>query len=134
MSTGVLGNGATLQISTSTITELTSIGLPGLSADDLDVTTHNDTDKVRQFVKGLIDAGEVSFEGNVNYTDYAAVYAQAVTTSSYTVTITLPTSPSVTKFECYGYVKGLEGEAPHDDLINFSGSLKISGKPILTQV
>ena len=134
MSTGYLGNGATLQISSSTLTELTSIGIPSLSADDLDVTTHNDTDRIRNFIKGLIDAGEIPFEGYINYTDYAAVFALAITTSCYTTTITIPTAPSVTKFEAWGYVKGLEAEAPFDDIMPFSGSLKVSGKPILTYV
>jgi predicted secreted protein len=134
MSAGTFGNGATFKLGTnSTVSELTSIGMPSLSADDIDVTTHNDTDKVREFIKGLIDPGEVSIEGNMNYDDYAILYAAMTTTSLYSLTITLPTSPSVTNFAANCFMKGLESEAPHDDKIEMSASLKITGKPVLTK-
>lgn len=134
MSTGTFGNGAALGMGGTTISELTSIGLPGFSSDDIDVTTHNDTDKIRQYVKGLTDPGEISFEGNMNYTDYSNAFIQAVTTSMFTATITIPTTPSVTVLQFQAYVKGLEGTAPHDDKVEMSGTLKVSGMPILTKV
>lgn len=134
MSDGTFGNGATLNLGGNTISELTNIGLPGMSADDIDITTHNDADRVRQFIKGLIDPGEIAIEGNMLYTDYANLYASMTTTSLESITVTLPTSPSVTKFEANGYLKGLEGSSPHDEKIDMSGSLKISGKPVLTKV
>lgn len=134
MSAGVFGNGSTFKLGSNTISELTSIGLPGMSADDIDITTHNDSDRVRQFIKGLIDPGEIAIEGNMDYTEYANLYASMTTTSVESITITLPTSPSVTKFEANGYLKSLEGSSPHDEKIDMSGSVKISGKPVLTKV
>ena len=35
---------------------------PGLSADTIDVTTHDSPGAVREFIKSLIDAGEISFD------------------------------------------------------------------------
>ena len=134
MSDGTFGNGSTFVIGSATVSELTGIGLPGLSADDIDITTHNDSDRVRQFIKGLIDPGEISLEGNMLYTDYATLYAEMMTTSLASITITLPTSPSVTKFEGNGYLKSLEGNSPHDEKIEMSGAVKLSGKPVLSQV
>ena len=134
MSAGVFGNGSTFQLGSNTVSELTSIGLPGMSADDIDITTHNDPDRVRQFIKGLIDPGEIAIEGNMDYTEYGYLYASMTTTSLESITITLPTSPSVTKFEANGYLKSLEGSSPHDEKIDMSGSVKISGKPVLTKV
>jgi len=131
---GVFGLGATLVIGTTTVTKLTNIGLPACSADDLDITTHDNTDRVRAFIKGLIDPGELSLEGIFTYQAYSDAYNLVFTASTTTVTITLPTSPSVTKFECKGYMKSLEGSAPHDDKIDFSATVKISGKPTITQV
>jgi predicted secreted protein len=133
MSDGTFGNGSTFKLGSNTITELTGIGLPGMSADDIDITTHNDSDRVRQFIKGLIDPGEIAIEGNVLYTDYANLYASMTTTSLESITITLPTSPSTTTFEANGYLKSLEGNSPHDEKIDMSGSIKISGKPVLTE-
>jgi predicted secreted protein len=129
---GTFANGAVFKIGTTTVSELTSIKPPSFESDDIDVTTHTNTTKFKEYIKGLTDAGEVSIEGNMNYTDYGTVYASAVTTTLQSITITLPTSPSVTTFTCNGYVKGLECEAPVDDKISYSATVKITGKPTLT--
>jgi predicted secreted protein len=129
---GSFGNGGTLKIGTTTVSELTSVAAPNYSADTIDTTTHNCTDKFRTFVKGLIDAGEIPVEGNFSYTEYAVVYAAMVTTTQQSIAITIPTSPSVTTFACNGYVTGLECDDPHDDKVSFTATCKISGKPVLT--
>lgn len=134
MSEANFGNGSTFKLGASdTVSELTAISLPNMSADDIDITTHNDSDRVRQFIKGLIDPGEVSIEGNMTYDEYAILYAGMTTTSLYSLTITLPTSPSVTTFAGNCYVKSLEGNSPHDEKIDMSASVKITGKPVLTE-
>jgi predicted secreted protein len=134
MSLGNFGNGSTFKLGASdTVSELISIGLPEMSADDIDITTHNDPDRIREFIKGLTDPGEVAIEGNMSYDEYAILYAAMTTTSLYSLTITLPTSPSVTTFAGNCYVKSLGGTSPHDEKIDMSASVKITGKPILTE-
>ena len=130
---GFFGNGATLKIgSTGTITEIVSVSAPGFSADTIDVTTHNSPTRFRDFVKGLIDPGEIAVEGNFNYADYGIAYIAMATTSMQSVTITVPTSPSTTTFVCNGLVTGLEVDDPHDDKVGFNATIKISGKPTIT--
>lgn len=131
---GVFGKGSQFALGSTTVAELTNIGLPGFSSDDIDVTTHNTTDFVRAFIKGLTDAGEVACEGNFNYTDYATVYDGQFTQSLYSCTIHLPTTPSATQLLFNGYVKGLDGGSPHDDKIESSFSVKVCNKPTLQQV
>jgi predicted secreted protein len=131
---GTFGYGGTFKLGTTTVSELTSIKPPSYEADDIEVTTHNSSDRFKEYIKGLIDAGEVEIEGNFSYTDYATVYSAMITSSLYSVTITLPTTPSRTQFLCNGFVTGLECEDPVDDKIEFSATLKISGKPALSQV
>lgn len=134
MSQGTLGCGSTLNIGGTTVSEVTNIGLPEIDSDEIDVTTHNDTDRVRNYEKGLIDPGSLAIEGNLNYDEYAVFYEKVYTSSLQSVTITLPTTPSVTKFEANAFVKSLSGESPYDDKITFSSDLRISGKPTLTEV
>jgi hypothetical protein len=131
---GTFANGATLRLGTSTVSEITSISGPDFSADELDTTTHNATDRFRTFEKGLIDAGEISIDGLVNYTELAILQAAMITTSSYSATVTLPTKPSLTRWTATVFLTGLETEAPHDGLIEFSSTMKISGRPTLSQV
>ena len=50
--TGIIGN-------------LTNISGPGITADTIDVTSHDSTGGYRQFIAGLIDGGEISLEGNL---------------------------------------------------------------------
>lgn len=131
----MFANGSTLLFGTTqTVTELTNITFGGYDADDLDTTTHNNTDRFRTFIKGLVDAGEIGFEGYGNNDDIDILEPIAATTTIYSVTITMPTEGSVTKFECNGYVKNFEVEAPHDDLIGYSGSIKIANKPTYSKV
>ena len=131
---GVFSNGANFALGGTTVSELTSISFPGISADSIDVTTHNNSDKFREFIKGLSDGGEITIEGNMDYTDYDTVYASAITTSLYSATVTLPTSPSESQFLANVFVSGLEGDAPVDDKINFSATLKVTGKPVFQKV
>ena len=131
---GFFGKGAQFALGSTTVAELINIGLPSHSSDDIDVTTHNTTNYVRDFIKGLTDAGEVSCEGNFNYSDYSTVYAGQFTQSLYSCTISVPTTPSATELAFSGYVKGLEGGVPHDDKIESSFTVKVTTQPVLTQV
>jgi hypothetical protein len=132
MSLGKFGNGSTFRLGTnSTVSELISIGLPEMSGDDIDITTHNDSDKIREFIKGLIDSGEIAIEGNMSFDEYAILYNAMATTSLYSLTITLPTLPEITTFEANCYVKSVGGATPHDEKIDMSASLKITGNTSL---
>jgi hypothetical protein len=131
---GVFANGSTFKLGSNTVSEITNISGPNFSSDTLDDTTHNNSDKFRTFKKGLTDAGEISIEGYLDYADYNTLEDAASTTSQYTATITMPTSPSVTKWEASVYVTGLEEEAPFDGLLGFSATMKVTGKPTLSQV
>jgi predicted secreted protein len=129
---GSFGNGGVFKIGTTTVSELTNIAPPGFSADAIDVTTHNNSTRFREFVKGLIDPGEITVEGNFNYTDFATVYAAMATTSLQSITVTVPTAPSTTTFVANGILTGLEVEDPHDDKVSFSATVKVTGKPTIT--
>jgi predicted secreted protein len=128
------GCGGTLNLGGTTITQLNNIVPPKFESDDIDVTTHDNTNGFRTYIKGMSDAGEIECEGNFDYTkNYAKCYELMTTRTLQTVTITMPTLPTATKFECSGYVKSLETEDPVDDKIPFTCTIKVSGKPTITQ-
>ena len=62
---GFFGNGTILTVGTA-IAELESISGPSISMDTIDVTTHNSTGGIREFVGGMIDGRITSY--NVCYT------------------------------------------------------------------
>jgi predicted secreted protein len=131
---GTFGNGATFILGTTTVSEITNVSAPKISGDTIDVTTHNNTTRFRDFIKGLMDGGEITIEGNMNYTDYTTVFVASVTTSLYSSTVNMPTSPSVTRWTANVMVTSLETNAPHDDKIPFSATMKVTGIPACTKV
>lgn len=133
---GVFGNGAVLTLG-SAIANLTGISGPNLSADTIDVTTHDSADGFREFIGGLKDGGEISLEGN--FTDAAAanvlitLFSSGEVTSGATLTVPSTDTSGTAILTFDGIVTGYEIDAPHDDKITFSATIKVTGKPVLTE-
>jgi predicted secreted protein len=123
--------GAVFKIGSTTVAEVTSISGPNFSADSLDVTTHGSADRYREFIQGLRDGGEVSIEGNYTTASSALMVTQLNTSTAVTVTVDLPTTPSVTRFTASVISTGFSTEAPVDGVIPFTATFKVSGKPSL---
>lgn len=136
-----IGQGTTLEHSTdgvayTAIATLTEIGEFGLGeADDIDVTNHDSPDGYREFIRGLVDPGDISFSGQWN----AAASQQLPMTGANTGITTGPTTThdyfrivlpsSLGTWEGRGYWKSFTLNPQMDGLLEFSGSIKISGKP-----
>ena len=96
------GYGGTLKIGGFTVSEMTNIGGMGGSADMLDSTTHDSTTRYREFVKGLIESGELSIDAYFEYDNAYTVSELLATTTLQSVTVTYPSKPSATQFVCNG--------------------------------
>lgn len=55
-----LGFGATVSVGGVSLAEVQSINVPELTAETVDVTTHSSTNRVREYIRGLRDTGEMS--------------------------------------------------------------------------
>jgi predicted secreted protein len=128
------GYGGTLVIGGFTISQMTNIGGMGGAADMLDGTTHDSTTRYREFVKGLIESGELSVDAYFEFDNAYTVSELLATTSLQSITLTYPTTPSATQFVCNGHVSSYEAADPFDDLMGLSISIKISGKPSISEV
>lgn len=128
----VFAHGTVLTIG-SAIAGLTSISGPSITADTIDVTTHDSTDGFREYVGGLRDGGEVTVEGQLqtaadSNTLIGLLESGAVTSGA---TIAFPTTPAQTfTFDCI--VTAFSTDAPHDGSLTFSATMKVTGKPALT--
>lgn len=113
------------------IANLTTIGEIGVESDEVDVTDLDSTGGYKQFIAGFKDAGEVSFGGFIKSEDAMATMlalAESQASGSYRIT-----AVSGSKWEFDGFVKSFkEGEATVDGAREFSGSIRISGKPTYT--
>lgn len=121
----------------ATVAHLTSIPGPSSSTDTLDSTSHSSPDGYRQFLASLMDGGEISVDG---YLDPAHATHNGTTgllgvhqsRARRNFKINLPTDPAAT-WAFAGIVTGFDQTGgDFDGMLEFSATIKISGKPTLT--
>lgn len=114
------------------IAEISSITGPSPKLETVDATHLNSDDKFREFIGGVLDGGEVSFEGNY-YSGDAEQVGLLTDMNARTVqnwTVDFPTTTGAI-WAFTGLVTAYETTAPLNDKLGFSCTIKISGKPSL---
>lgn len=139
-----IGYGCDIQISTNggssyaTFGQVTELNLPNFKVKDVDTSNIQMANPWRSFQGGLIDGDVIKFKlifakanyntvlSNIRLSQVAGqnvmfkfIFSDIVTTAS-----TLVVS---------GYINGLGGMVPLDDMITCDVSLKVSGQPAFTQ-
>lgn len=125
--------GTKLKIDSTAVAGLTEIGGLSLSADTLDVTTLDSADGYREFIGGFKDGGEVSVSGYLDNTTgegQAELYAAFESGDVEQFAIEFPAKLNA-KWSFDGVVTGIETGASLEDLVSFSATIKVSGKPTL---
>lgn len=114
------------------IANLTSIGEIGVESDEIDATDLDSPDDYKESIAGLKDAGEVSIAGNIkeeSNVEKMLALAESRSIEEWTVKY-----PSGAKWVFKAYVKSFkDGEKNTDGLATFTGTLRISGKPVYTK-
>ena len=145
-----IGFGAQLQKADSnsppnyiSVMGIKSISGPKMARDAKETTDNNSPGAFRTYIGGLIDAGEVSFEGNFLPLDHTqgqeeggllAEFDKGSCESKGAWRILLPEcdgDPTVS-FDFDGILTGTSFEIPMEDTMSFQGTLKVSGRPELT--
>lgn len=109
--------------------EVTSIDVLDIEVEDLDVSSHDSPGQWREYVAGMKDGGELSMEVNYDPALHATVLSALGTTRDQR--ITLPDSGAATvAFEAY--VKGFTAQAPYDDKLSATITLKVTGAVTVT--
>lgn len=125
--------GTTFSWNGALVAGLTAINGIELSVDTIDVTTHQSANYYKEILPGLIDPGEVSIEGQFDYTDVSGQQAMLADLNSRTARTGVITFPASTgsSWIFQGYITNLKiGDAPIDDKIPFSATIKPTGKPV----
>jgi len=126
------------------IGDLTNISGPTMSAEEIDVSSHDSDGNFREFVGGFLDAGEISLEGNLTvdggvvdlneaFADRAERHFHVLFPATGTASSGLDENQSgfYLRWVFNGTVTGVETAAPFDDKASFSASIRISGQPHL---
>jgi hypothetical protein len=116
------------------IAQISSLSGPNLQADTIDVTTHDSVNATREFVSGLIDAGEftVGLIFDPNVVTHTAMWNDLVARTSASFALHFPTLLAMSwGFE--GYVTGFGPiEAQPDGAVTTTVTMKLSGAPNVT--
>ncbi len=124
-----IGDGASSE-SFSDLSEVLSISPPSQSTDIIDVTHLKSTNRLREFIAGFIDPGDVSLELNHVPGSAADTAIQALeglsTTTNFRVTFPDGTSGSVTWIFA-GFLSGYEPNISPDDKMTASITIKVTG-------
>lgn len=124
------GDGATSAEVFTAIANVTSIKGPELSRDTIDVTAHNSTDAWMEFVGSLKDGGEVSVDVNYDPSLHDVLIGDFDDDAPRNYKIAFPVTPAVT-WAFKALLTGFSAEAPYDDKLAASLTLKVSGKPTI---
>lgn len=119
----------------TTIAEVTDIGGPSMSLDPIDVTSHDSTAAYREFIGGLLDAGEVTL--TINYVPTAGTHdattgliADMVARVVRNFKLVFPDSGTTT-WTFAALITAFESAEPIDDKLSADVTLKLSGQPTL---
>lgn len=114
------------------IANVTSINGPGISRNVYDVTAHDSTDSYMEFIGGLKDGGEISFDLNWDPTEStnADLFSDLDDTVPRDYRLELP--GDIAEFDFAAILTSFEPSLPVDDKITASVTYKITGKPTLT--
>jgi predicted secreted protein len=121
----------------TTVAEVGNITPPSFSRDAQDATHTESTEGWREFIPGLKDAGELSCELNL-VPDSATMELVLGTFDSdvlqqvrilFADGVQTGPTPTCSRFTCNGIITGFPLEAPMDDKMTATITVKISGKP-----
>lgn len=117
------------------VASVTDIQGPSRQRDAIEVTAHDSPDQYREFVKGLKDGGDVQL--TINYDPGSPTIAdldddfEEDSLRDYQIKI-FPGTLNEWTWDFAGLITDLGDAFPHDDKMERSVTVKISGKPTLT--
>jgi len=111
------------------IANLTSLGFPEISTDEVDVSSHDSVDNYREFVPGMIDGGSLDIEGN--FTGDEGI--KTLIDSGEVIAFTITTASGKTA-EFSGFFTSFAVDLPFEGKETFSASIKVSGKVTIGDV
>jgi len=131
MSDGIHGHGTVLSIGGTTVGNIISISGPEQARDSVDKSTMDSTAKWREFIPGMLDGGEISFDVNYDGTTIASLLNSCLAaTAALEVIVTFADGTSA--WTCDAFMTKLGHAIPFDDKITQSVTIKAAGTPTHT--
>ena len=125
--------GTQLKKAGTTIAAVSSLSGPDLDAENIDVTTHDSVNATKEFVAGLIDAGEIAgqivFDPNV--ATHIALWNDLVARTSASYSIVFPFTGGVETVTFTAFVRHFGPiQAQPNGAVTAPFALKVAGAPV----
>jgi Lambda phage tail tube protein, TTP len=118
----------------SVISELVSVAPPDEQGDDVEVTHFGSPNRTKEYIRGLIDAGEATFSVNYNpiqRSDHALLVNLKKSGAQRNIRIVLPPDeeggPAMETIDFPGYIKGLKRNLDPSGAVTLDVTLKVAG-------
>jgi hypothetical protein len=122
------GNGDGPPETFTTLHEVIAFDAPDEVADDIEVTHFESPNKTKEYIRGLIEAGEMSFTVNYNpaqYTTHTQIITDKGTGTAHNYRFVLP--DSLEKWTFSAYVKGTKLISDPNEAQQLQVTLKVAG-------
>ncbi len=113
------------------LSESKSITLPSDATDQVDATHMQSPNRTKEFIPGIVDAGEFSFESNYVPGSATDVALEAAKGKTRIVRVTFPNGRQLI---FNAFVLNYDKTLPMDDVATATVTFKVSGAPTLTGV
>jgi len=132
-SDGMKGFGTTIKYAAVGVTpdtliaQVMDVSGPSIAVDDVEITNNDSPSEYKEYVPGLKDGGEVSFDIIYEESQCSTLYGLVGTKKDWRIT-----KPDNSYIGFTGYIKGLGDETPMNDAVKNSITIKITGAPTFT--
>lgn len=124
--------GTIIKIGLNAIADLSSIGSPSITQEEIDVTTLDSDGGYREYIAGFKDPGEVAISGFFVPGDagQSAIYAALESGDVQSFEIIYPAALGAT-WSFDGFVTAFNVTTELEEAIGFEATIRVSGKPSL---
>lgn len=126
--TWAIGDGAGPEVFTP-VADVTNIDVLNIKVDTTDVSSHDSDAQWREFIGGMKDGGELSFDINYDPALHGVIFSAIGQVKNHKITLT-DAGAAVVAFGAI--VTGMKAQAPYDDKLSATVTLKVTGAPVIT--
>lgn len=129
---GMIGHAQVLEVTSGTpfvVTDLTNISFGGKSTDSVEISSESSPINAKEFIPGMIDHGTCTF--TINYKE-AMVLTLHNLQDARTSATWKHTRPDGSYKTFVGFLMSEDDTFPHQDKMEVSFTIKITGLPVIT--
>lgn len=128
------GYGLIIKKGATAIAAVQDVSGPGLEVGEIDVTSHDSASAIREFVMGLIDFGEITFNivWDPSNATHIALRTDLIARTSATYHVIWPEAASPEDWAFSAWVKAIVPSAPVDGALTMAVTLRPTGALTVT--